>query len=445
MKRNIFKRTMAVLFTFALMVSMMAVSAFAAEEFKDVPSTLWCHDSVMEAVEKGFMSGYGNGQFGPGNPVTRGQIAQILYNKYGSDVGAESGFSDVPADMWCAKAVTWAVKQGVVSGYTDGTFKPGNQLTRQNLVAILYNQAGKPAVSGDLSKFTDNGQVASYAKSAFIWATTNGIVGGTTPTTLSPNGVANRGQVATIMLRYDKLVNPVEEETSKPSTEPEKPAETTPEQPTEQKPVQPETGKTYESASELVNAYGFTEETKSYIESDGLNVLTNVNDVNSVSNVGKQVQTIGNTATVNKNGYHTKATVDVSGAVLDYEALDALNKYRVNWIKNAISDPNYYVPEKHDLKWTIGDIGEETALASAKYAKCSEYCGSIRIQANSIEEALEKLDAQSMLTGFVSLRNLYASAAHYTDAQGRTTYAFVYFQDIFPAGLTNVVEENYGF
>ena len=61
MKRNIFKRTIAVLFTFALMMSMMAVSAFAAEEFTDVPSTMWFHDSVMEAVEKGFMSGYGNG------------------------------------------------------------------------------------------------------------------------------------------------------------------------------------------------------------------------------------------------------------------------------------------------------------------------------------------------------------------------------------------------
>ena len=440
MKRNIFKRTIAVLFTFALMMSMMAVSAFAAEEFTDVPSTMWFHDSVMEAVEKGFMSGYGNGQFGPSNPVTRGQIAQILYNKYGTDVGTESGFSDVPADMWCAKAVTWAVKQGVVSGHTDGTFKPGNQLTRQNMVAILYNQAGKPAVSGDLSKFTDNGHIAAYAKNAFIWATTNGIIGGTTPTTLSPNGVANRGQVATIMLRYDKLVNAAEDESTNPSTEPEKPAETP-----EQKPIQPETGKTYESAAELVNAYDFTEETKSYIESDGLNVLTNADAVNAVSNVGKQVQTIGYTSTANKNGYHTEATVDVSGAMLDYDAIEVLNKYRANWIKNAIKDPNYYNPEKHDLKWTIGDIGEETALACAKYAKCADYCGAICIQADSVEEALEKLDSQSMLTGFVGLRNMYASAAHYTDAQGRTTYAFMYFQDIFPAGLSNEVKNNYGY
>ena len=117
----------------------------------------------------------------------------------------------------------------------------------------------------------------------------------------------------------------------------------------------------------------------------------------------------------------------------------------MNWIKNAIKDPNYYNPEKHDLKWTIGDIGEETALACAKYAKCADYCGAICIQADSVEEALEKLDSQSMLTGFVGLRNMYASAAHYTDAQGRTTYAFMYFLNIFPAGLSSEVKNNYGF
>ena len=63
----------------------------------------------------------------------------------------------------------------------------------------------------------------------------------------------------------------------------------------------------------------------------------------------------------------------------------------------------------------------------------------------TVEEALEKLDSQSMLTGFVGLRNMYASAAHYTDAQGRTTYAFMYFLNIFPAGLSNEVKNNYGY
>mgnify|MGYP000019542105 FL=1 len=141
----------------------------------------------MQASEAGLMNGYGSSLFGKNDPITRGQMVQILYNYYGEDCGTNSGFSDVPSSAWYAKAVTWASKNGVVSGYSNSTFGPNNQLTREQMVTILYNVAGRPATNTSaLSQFNDRGQVAAYAVNGFSWAVSNKVVSGTSNTTLSP-------------------------------------------------------------------------------------------------------------------------------------------------------------------------------------------------------------------------------------------------------------------
>lgn len=428
-----FKSVIAMTLVFA---TMFTFGVFATPTFKDVPESLWCHDSVIEAVNKGFMSGYGGGMFGPADAVTRGQVAQILYNKYGKDCGSESGFSDVPSGFWCAKAVTWAVQNKIVSGYPDGTYKPSTKLTRQHLVSILYNHAGKPAVSGNLNKFTDNDQVASYAKDAFIWATENGIVGGTTATTLSPNGLANRGQVATIILRYDKMLNEKDDGGSNSSGGSSSSGSdsgttsggstTTPDK--DPKPVQPTTPGTSAEVMKKLPANVQTALTEA-----GMVNLSTASAVNAATGAGKSDAhpTFGYTEAANKNGYHTKATIDVSGAVLDYDLLDLLNQYREERYNKNLSDGSPKYDPATNLQWTYGDVAEECALACAKYPKCAEDMYAITIQANSREELERKLNAIDNETDspFVDSIMLFPSThlviAHYTDSKGNTTYAFM--------------------
>lgn len=430
-----FKSVIAMTLVFA---TMFTFGVFATPTFKDVPESLWCHDSVIEAVNKGFMSGYGGGMFGPADAVTRGQVAQILYNKYGKDCGSESGFSDVPSGFWCAKAVTWAVQNKIVSGYPDGTYKPSTKLTRQHLVSILYNHAGKPAVSGNLNKFTDKDQVASYAKDAFIWATENGIVGGTTVTTLSPNGLANRGQVATIILRYDKMLNEKDDSGSNSSGGSTSSGSdsgttsggstTTPDK--DPKPVQPTTPGTSAEVMKKLPANVQTALTEA-----GMANLSTASAVNAATGAGKSDAhpTFGYTEAANKNGYHTKATIDVSGAVLDYDLLDLLNQYREERYNKNLSDGSPKYDPSTNLQWTYGDVAEECALACAKYPKCAEDMYAITIQANSREELERKLNAIDSEEGvplkdtIMLFPHTHFAIAHYTDAHGNTTYAFMHY------------------
>ena len=133
-------------------------------------------------------------------------MVQILYNYYGENCGTNSGFSDVPSSVWYAKAVTWASKKGVVSGYSNGTFGPNNKLTREQMVTILYRWAQQMGydVSGraDLSAFPDNASVAAYATEPMTWAIAEGIISGTTEGLLNPAGTATRAQFAVILYRF---------------------------------------------------------------------------------------------------------------------------------------------------------------------------------------------------------------------------------------------------
>ncbi len=199
------KRKLTALLAAAALCLSLTIPASAAGSFADVSPTrdAWCYTQVMQASEAGLMNGYGSSLFGKNDPITRGQMVQILYNYYGEDCGTNSGFSDVPSSAWYAKAVTWASKKGVASGYSNGTFGPNNKLTREQMVTILYNVADKPATNTSaISQYSDYYQVASYAADGFAWAVSNKVVSGTSSTTLSPRGTATRAQVAVILVRY---------------------------------------------------------------------------------------------------------------------------------------------------------------------------------------------------------------------------------------------------
>lgn len=167
-----------------------------------------CHlTDVDYVVEKGIMEGMSPTTFSPGTHLTRAQAVQILYNLEGQPtVSGDSGFSD--AFGWYETAVTWAAQTCVAEGYGEGTFQPGNRITRQEFAQLLYNYAGDKGcdltAEGDLSQFPDGDIVADWAEAAMSWANGNGLIHGHEDGTLDARGTTIRAQAANIFMEFDK-------------------------------------------------------------------------------------------------------------------------------------------------------------------------------------------------------------------------------------------------
>ena len=140
----------------------------------DVSSTGWYHNAVDYALNNGIMSGYDESTFGTDDTLTRAQVVQVLYNKEGKPaVTAENQFNDVPADQWYFDAVRWAADKGVVSGVGDGNFNPNGKITLEQAAVILHNYSGKPAASAELNAI---GNYSSWAADALRWSVANGLL-----------------------------------------------------------------------------------------------------------------------------------------------------------------------------------------------------------------------------------------------------------------------------
>ena len=137
-------------------------------------------------------------------------IAQILYSLEGKPALAqadlEKKFSDVASDAWYANAVYWAQSKGIISGYGDGAFGPNDPVTSEQLAAILSSYSkfkGMDVTSqGSLSAFPDSASASSWAVQSLTWAVEKGLLSGMGDGTLNPTGTASRGQVAQIMMTY---------------------------------------------------------------------------------------------------------------------------------------------------------------------------------------------------------------------------------------------------
>ena len=174
--------------------------------FVDVKTSDWFYGSVLKAYEEGWMSGTSAVTFAPNASTTRGMIVSVLYRLEGSPEAGDSTFTDVKAGAYYAKAVAWAAENGIVGGYGDGTFGPNDEITREQLAAILYRYAQfkgyDVSKKADLTAYSDYAQVSAYAKDAVAWANAAGILSGTSATTLSPRDHATRAQVAAILARF---------------------------------------------------------------------------------------------------------------------------------------------------------------------------------------------------------------------------------------------------
>lgn len=180
------------------------------QTFTDVPESYWAAAQIQRAADKGLISGYADGSFRPGNSVTRAQFVTMLWRMAGKPAASGAApFADtVSLNADFRAAIAWAAENGYVNGVTATAFAPNNTITRQQAMAILFRYngsvSGMELMFGSMydSQYTDSGTVGAFAKPGVYWAIYNGIVNGTTPTTIAPHGTATRAQIAVILLRY---------------------------------------------------------------------------------------------------------------------------------------------------------------------------------------------------------------------------------------------------
>lgn len=174
--------------------------------FRDVAQGEWFRDAVAYVYGAKLMNGTSPDLFSPWETTTRGMIVTILYRYEGSPAAGMTSFPDVPPGEYYAAPVSWAAAGGVVKGYETGLFEPQNPITREQMAAILYRYAQQKGldVSGraDLSVYADAGQVSPYAMDAMAWAVHTQLITGVDSRTLQPGGSAVRAQVATILMRF---------------------------------------------------------------------------------------------------------------------------------------------------------------------------------------------------------------------------------------------------
>lgn len=163
----------------------------------------WYHEAVDYALQNGLMSGYSSGTFGPDDNLTRAQLVQILYNKEGQPSEAyRNNYTDVPANQWYAPAVAWASARGIAGGYGNGRFGPDDFITREQLAVMLWRYAGTPTVTGQALPFEDAGKANGYGLAALRWAVETGILNGKGNGILDPQGLATRAQAAQMLMNF---------------------------------------------------------------------------------------------------------------------------------------------------------------------------------------------------------------------------------------------------
>ena len=174
--------------------------------FTDVNAYDWYYNSVKYVFPNNMMAGTDTTMFSPNVTTTRAMIVTILHRLDGNPNATASNFIDVEQNQYYTNAVAWASANGIVSGYGNGNFGPNDTITREQMAAILYRYAQYKGYDttqkNNLSNYIDAKDINAYAVEALQWANQVGMITGVTDTTLVPNGSATRAQVSSILMRF---------------------------------------------------------------------------------------------------------------------------------------------------------------------------------------------------------------------------------------------------
>lgn len=212
----------SIVLALSLLIGLIPSGAFAAPEsrrvpFSDVKSTDWFYEPVEYAYENGLMTGTGSSTFSPNLTTTRGMIVTILHRMEGEPDASRAAFNDVPRSRYYAEAIDWASANGIVSGYGSNRFGPDDPITREQMASIMYRYSEykgyDTSASASLNRFKDGSSVSNYAKNVMRWAVGSGLLSGRTADTLAPQGQTTRAEAATILMRYCETIAAASEET----------------------------------------------------------------------------------------------------------------------------------------------------------------------------------------------------------------------------------------
>lgn len=210
------KRILSCLLSIAMCLTLLPLGTQAqAAYFRDVPSSHWAKDYIDEAVDLGLFNGTGDGQFSPSAAMTRSMFVTVLYRLSDGEAESNANFTDVPRGSWYSDAVAWASENSLVTGTGGGRFSPKANVTREQLITILYrylNFFGATLEdSGTSVTFRDSSSISSYARPAVQAMKDAGIIGGKPDGyggyRFDPKGRATRAEVASIMCRFLESLN----------------------------------------------------------------------------------------------------------------------------------------------------------------------------------------------------------------------------------------------
>ncbi|MCQ2456881.1 MAG: S-layer homology domain-containing protein, partial [Clostridia bacterium] len=202
------KTLLSLILAAAMLLGTVTVFADGYEGYPDVKESRWSAADIQYVTEKGLMNGT-NGKFDPTGKMTRAMVVTVLWRLAGSPQYSENQnvFSDVKNGQWYTIAVVWAQVNDIVNGVGSGKFAPTNNVTREQLAAIIMRYAEYRHVITDakaeIKGYADYKKVHDYALDAMSWANAVGLVTGVTATELNPRGTATREQFAAIMHRFD--------------------------------------------------------------------------------------------------------------------------------------------------------------------------------------------------------------------------------------------------
>ena len=176
--------------------------------FKDVKESDWFYDTVEYVNKNGIINGMTEDTFSPSTQLTRAMLVTILYRVEGSPrISSDSKFDDVKDSDWYGAPIIWAAENEIVNGVSETEFAPNNNITREQIAAIIYRYAsakGYDVTRGGMAvrEFEDYETISGWAKEAMQWAVNAKLISGTTPTTVAPLENATRAQAATIIMRF---------------------------------------------------------------------------------------------------------------------------------------------------------------------------------------------------------------------------------------------------
>lgn len=186
----------------ALSMDVPALAAVEDTGFSDVDAGAWYADAVEYVRANGLMDGTTSTAFAPDAAMTRSMLAATLYRAAGGPaVTGTDAFTDTADGAWYADAVLWASQQGVVNGYGNGLFGTDDAVSREQIAAILWRQAGSPQAD-DAQAFADQQQISAFAQDAVAWARANSVINGKENNTFDPQAGATRAEVAAMLQRF---------------------------------------------------------------------------------------------------------------------------------------------------------------------------------------------------------------------------------------------------